>query len=265
VEVLKAELERLQALLLDHPEEAQQQDVRRQIKQTKRALNAEFASQGLAQMEDNISMDSQMSQEMQIEGIKEELERMQASLMDADEGQKKGIKKQVTELKRALRRANSSLRNSKDETGSVGSRGSMGSLMSLGEFDIEKMKADLEQLQETLLDAPESERKAAKQKIRDVKKNLKLAMTSYKRMMNDETSSVNSFTSDRSLEEMDIERMKSQLAQLQEFLMDAPDNDKKIIKMQVKELKKALKAAVSSYKSMDDQSSVHSEAVPQSP
>lgn len=123
--------------------------------------------------------------------------------------------------------------------------------------DIDKMKGELAQLQEFLMDASgdETERKQLKSRIREVKRSLKNAVKSYKLML-DENASVSSYRTnetDKSIVEMDIDKMKGELAKMQEFLMEADVSDRKQLKGKIKDLKRSLKTAVSSYKQLMDE------------
>ncbi len=131
---------------------------------------------------------------------------------------------------RALKRAVQSFRSG-DETASLSS---FRSERSQEEIDIGRMKQQLAQLQEALMDAPESERKAVQKKVKELQRALKAAVRQFRSA--DETSSAAS--SEFSQDLVDIEKMKKELARLQEMQMDASEADKKALSQQIRNVKK---------------------------
>jgi len=133
----------------------------------------------------------------------------------------------------------------------------------MDELDVDSLKKQLGDLQTLLLDASDPTRKRLKIHVRDVKMALKRAVRAFKN--NDgivsECSSV-----ETGIVRLDIEKMKTDLALLQELYMDgtveAPGGgaaqmaatgpaQRKALKSKVNDLKKALKVAVASYKAFE--------------
>lgn len=193
--------------------------------------------------------------ELNVDALKTKLGELQELLLDAPEGKRKVLKKQVRDVKMALKIA---VRAYKNDDGVVSECSSV-----TDRFDIDKMKRDLAHLGEAQMAAASSEeRKELKAKVRTLKKALSVAVSQFK----GGTSETGSVTSAQSAEEQHIDKIKAELptltltptltrngmqvelALLQEFLMSAPPKQRQELMAQIRGVKKTLQIAVANFK-----------------
>ena len=184
-----------------------------------------------------------------MEELKDQLAELQDLLLDAPEAKRNQLKQQVRDVKQALKQAVRSFKT--DEIASecssvVGDR-----------LDIDKMKRELVKLGEAQMAAEgKSDRKRLKSKVKELKKSLAVAVSAYKGEKIDLASHGNTTTSDfAATEESTIEKIRTELSQLQEFLMVAPESEREQLMAQIKNAKKSLQSAVVNFKAGSSETS----------